>query len=306
MPAAAFIETKEYRKFAEFCDDCQRYRYIGLCYGPPGVGKTLSARHYTKWNDAEVYRRQDSSQKGVDVHSVFYTVSVVNSPRTVEADIRTMRERSRQLSSEMSKLDKEMKRKLTRALKQEQEARPQLDENRDWLERNESIFASQPTVSRLTAERSMRSNEIKDPTRLIVIDEADRLRIKSLEQVRAIFDQGDVGLILIGMPGLEKRLARYPQLYSRVGFVHEFRTLKQEETIQLLREQWRPRGMSASQDVWASDDGIAAIVRVTGGNFRLLDRLLAQIERVLRINKLDKVTGEVVEAARESLVIGVE
>jgi hypothetical protein len=52
------------------------------------------------------------------------------------------------------------------------------------------------------------------------------------------------------------------------------------------------------------EETLAAIIRVTGGNFRLLHRLLTQIARLVEINALPNVTREVVEAARESLVIG--
>ena len=48
----------------------------------------------------------------------------------------------------------------------------------------------------------------------------------------------------------------------------------------------------------------AAIARITNGNFRLLNRLFRQIQRVIKINELNCITAEVVEAARECLVIG--
>jgi len=110
-------------------------------------------------------------------------------------------------------------------------------------------------------------------------------------------------VILIGMPGLEKRLVRYPQFYSRIGFVHEFRPLSATQVRQLLEQCWMPSGVTLPQQPWA-EEVIATVIRITSGNFRLLTRLLAQMERILEVNGLHKITKAVVEAARETLVIG--
>ena len=106
------------------------------------------------------------------------------------------------------------------------------------------------------------------------------------------------------LSGLEKRLSRYPQLYSRVGFAHHYRNLQSDELSFVLTRHWRKLGLTLDEADFTDTQAIASIARITGGNFRLLNRMLTQIERILEINGLQEVNKAVVEAARESLVIG--
>jgi DNA transposition AAA+ family ATPase len=265
----AFLLTKEYRRFAEFCDACRRHRYIGLCYGPPGVGKTLSARHYAHWDLIEPIKpRWYNADRVVPVEiahcrTVFYTPPVANTPRGIAQMVR------------------ELRYKLTDVV-EEALRHPHASEE------HEDVEGWEPS----------------DRTELLIVDEADRLKMAGLEQLRDVYDRGTVGLILIGMPGLEKRLARYPQLYSRIGFAHPFRPLSQEEMKFILIHYWSELDLVLEDKDFTDQEAIAAIIRITGGNFRLLHRLLTQIGRILKVNELQTITQEVVEAARACLVIG--
>jgi type II secretory pathway predicted ATPase ExeA len=96
-------------------------------------------------------------------------------------------------------------------------------------------------------------------TELLIVDEADRLKTPGLEQLRDHYDRSQMGVILIGMPGIEKRLARYPQLYSRIGFVHEYRPLSAGELAFVLQRHWAALGLELSADDFTDTEAIAAV-----------------------------------------------
>ena len=66
----------------------------------------------------------------------------------------------------------------------------------------------------------------------------------------------------------------------------------------------RDRGRPLPTADFSDAQAIAAIARITSGNFRLIQGLFVQIQRILSINELTLVTSDVVEAARTTLVIG--
>ncbi len=231
--------------------------------------------------------------------TVFYTAEVINTPSRVAMDLSRARERLTGIAV------RPIERKAEAALEEirlRDEAR-----RRETLEKPGCSPENRPAVDPAYFQTyqfyQARKNEVSDPTSLIVVDEADRLQMNSLEQVRSIFDNGRMGMILIGMPGIEKRIARFPQLYSRIGFVHEFRPLGAAEVQDLLEQRWAPPGVTLPCGAF-TPEVVARLIRMTSGNLRLLTRLLTQIERVLTVNDADVISVEIVEAARDSLVIG--
>ncbi len=268
-PFAGFIVTKQHRRFEEFCDTCRQQRYIGLCHGLPGVGKTLSARQYAGWDQVEpvlpylgyTMMKDQLAPALAACRTLFYTPPVTNSPKIIDRELRRL-----------------------------------------WHRLTEIIGHAAAAAGRAAGAGVV--DEPARPVDLVIVDEADRLKMQSLEHLRDLYDRGRHGLVLIGMPGIEKRMARYPQLYSRVGFVHHFQPLSDAEVRFILERQWRQAGRVFDPDDFTDAEALAAIIRATGGNFRLLERLLTQVERIRAINGLRTITKEVVEAARESLVVG--
>lgn len=264
IQTSEFLITKEYQRFEEFCHACSREKYIGICYGTPGVGKTLSARYFAKKDLMEAFLQEDYStqnrtQIGAQITScrtLLYTAEVRNTPKQIEQDI-------------------------NRALR----------EHRSFI-----VKANKELLGKTAIE--------DDRHELIIIDEADRLKVNSLEQVRDIYDRKNIGVILIGMPGMEKRLARYPQLYSRVGFAHEFRVLGKKEIYVVLEHFWKSQGLVFDKKNPECVETAVGIINATNGNFRLMTRLFSQIKRIRDINQLKSINKEVVEAARDCLVIG--
>ena len=266
----SFIATQEHRRFSEFADAVRKHRYIGLCHGPAGVGKTLSARRYTHWHvvgkTLEEWGPRGSDQAKVNAHlaksrAIFFTPTVSCSVQELRHDVPAL------IACAEICID---------------------DHVRPHIQGQARII-----------DHTTRYIE------LLIVDEAERLSMTALEWLRDLFDRQGISLIFIGMPGIDKRMARYPQLFSRVGFSHHYRPLQEQELTFVLTRRWRDLGLSLDDVDFTDAQAVAAIVRLTGGNFRLLHRLFIQIERIMRLNELTVITEDVVEAARSTLVIGV-
>lgn len=259
-----FIKTKQYKQFEEFCRACHREKYIGLCYGPAGAGKTESAYYYTNWKKIEkhieynyIVEKPPLNFSMRKLHTLFYTPQILSKPSQIMLDIRRI-QREFNLLKERALYPKEI---------------PFEVRNHNFVE-------------------------------LVIIDEAERLKPMAFELIREFYDETGTSFIFIGMPGIEKIIEYYPQLYSRVGFVHQFKNLGKNEIEFIISNHFSKLGIVIEEDNFTDQEAIAATIRMTNGNFRLINRLLKQAYRIMQVNSMTLLTAEILEAARKCLLIG--
>lgn len=265
-----FIVTKEHRRFTEFANAVRKERTIGICHGDAGVGKTNSARRYANWDALEPYINEWGPRGDYDTKHY----ALANRSRTVF------------YTPEVLPRPKD----LIRAIDH-------------WQNRvGTCVDEHQRSLGRVAGTPT--GGSIAHWVELLIVDEAERLTATALELLRDQHDRTHLAMVLIGMPGIDQRFRHYPQLYSRLGFSHHYRALGRDELLFVLDRHWKRLGRTLDPDDFTDAQAIAAIERITRGNFRLLERLFPQIARVLKINQLEAITDDVIEAAASILVIG--
>lgn len=256
-----FLESVSHFNFVELATVCRDDKKIGLCFGKPGIGKTLSAKKFCNWPTIEANL---APRNGVPVEpatmmlcdSVYYLPSVtVSAPR---------------LRSELNLLKNKFEDAFLRAVNWQKPA--------DW------------------------ASEVQNQhLKLIIVDEAFRLKYQALEQLRDIQEEWDVGLLLISDPGFERSLSRMWHFSVRVAHAEELKPLTVAETARYIDKQLEVMNLPKPPE-----EVYALIYWYTQGVMRALGNLFSMIARILKINEdvVTEITREVVETAREMMMFG--
>lgn len=256
-----FLEPVSHFNFVELATVCRDDKKIGLCFGKPGIGKTWSAKKFCNWATIEANM---NAKNGVPVEpaTMMLCDSAYYLPSvTVSAP---------RLKSELTSLRSRFEDAYLRSVNWQRPA--------DW------------------------ANEVqRSHLKLVIVDEAFRLKYQALEQLRDMQEEWDVGLVLIADPGFERSLCRMWHFAVRVAHAEELHPLSAAETAQYVDRQLNVMQLSKPPE-----EVYALIYWYTQGVMRALDNLFSMIARILKINEdvVNEITRDVVETARDMMMFG--
>lgn len=135
---------------------------------------------------------------------------------------------------------------------------------------------------------------------LLIIDEADKLinkyTQKKMEILRGIFDQSDVGIVIAGEPRLETELkGNLARFANRMDFYYKLKGLSKNEVADYLE------GYEVEEA--AMGEMVSRATNAQTGCFRLLDRTLGNVLRILKQNGETRITMKVVGEASSMMML---
>lgn len=135
---------------------------------------------------------------------------------------------------------------------------------------------------------------------LLIVDEADKLITKytqkKIEILRYIADGADVGIVIAGEPQLESAIKTYDTRFAnRMDFYYKLKGLTKSE-VQEYFEGYEVEDAALNEMVIRACNS-------QSGCFRLLDRTLNNILRIMRDMKESKINMKVITQASEMMML---
>jgi DNA transposition AAA+ family ATPase len=194
-----FIDTRQHQRFVEFCYACRVGRFIGVCTGRSGVGKTRSAQTLANWEIIaplikEPRHRNVPPPNLEECCTAIYTPDVSCTVKRVESALALLRNRFDTLVQESICWHNP----------------------HEWYENQQWRYLE-----------------------LLIVDKAQRLSQKCLDTVCDFSEKHKLGIVLMGMPGFDYRIRNYEQINNRVGFYHVFSTPRTDELRAILEMRWQ-------------------------------------------------------------------
>lgn len=174
-----FVQSRAYAKFVELAAVCREQRVISACFGRPGVGKTYAAKKFSNWSLVEANLAVRNGVP-IDPDKLLLCDTIYYLPSiTVSAS---------RLRAELGLVRNKFEETVKRAM--------------GWQRPADLAAALQ-----------------ENRTKLIIVDEAYRIKFQALEELRDTIDKWEVGLLLIGDPGMERTLGRLWHFATRIAYV---------------------------------------------------------------------------------------
>lgn len=251
----SFVETKSYRRFGEMCDGGLRARVVGLSYGPPGTGKTESAKRYAQWSLFKPFLPETfitfTGRSAVDDFYPYRPLTFTSAPLdTSMQQCRTVFY-TPPVSASVARLEKQV---LT-------------------------LFAAFSYLVEAAHQRHQGTEEFLVTRRfsplieLFIVDEANRLKDAGLELIRDVADRGSSAWCYSVCLAWKNACCVLPNSTRGLALPMRWsRSLTRRRAI-FWRSGFRHR-VKPSSDNFTGKEAVGAILRITRGNIRLIERLM--------------------------------